>query len=33
MPYYRALFALEVLVLIGLRGLQAAPRLVSVSTC
>lgn len=28
--YYRALLALEVLVLIGLRGLQAAPRLVSV---
>jgi hypothetical protein len=26
--YYRALLALEVLVLIGLRGLQAAPRLV-----
>jgi hypothetical protein len=28
--YYRGLLALEVLVLIGLRGLQAAPRLVSV---
>jgi hypothetical protein len=28
--YDRALLTLEVLVLIGLRGLQAAPRLVSV---